>query len=855
MRYNLNTVCMDLRYFLLICLYLIIQGLDAQTEGQRALLIGIVTDLASYEPIELVNVFVVDQQLLAETDAKGNYQLYIPADQALKIQVERLGYEPLIYELEPTPAGKKRLLNFAMQSSELQQEIVVRSKRIMDGGLVEEQLQDIMFLPSVSGNLESALPSIALGMFGGTGGELTSQYNVRGGNYDENLVYINDFEIYRPQLVSNSQQEGLSFPNINLIQALSFSSGGFESKYGDKMSSVLDIKYKRPEAFGASIEASLLGASVHFEGAVKSKRTQKKKFTYLLGGRYKSNSLLLNTLDTKGEYDPDFTDFQAFLTYNFSEKLQLSYLGNYNNARYRFIPRDRQTTEGSLQFAIRLSALFQGQEVDRFQTSMNGLALTQVLSEKKHPIFLKWMAYTQQSNESEYFDLIAAYRLNEIDIGLGSETFGEEIATLGTGIEHRFTRDKLKTRISTLEHRGGVEINAKTDGNTNKSNFIQWGLRVQREDIKDRINEWEALDSAGFVLPAQQADIQLTSVYKSQNTLQSLRSSAFLQNTFTRIKPDQLEYQITVGLRGTYWDLNKQFNLSPRVQLKLQPLAWERDVSFRFSTGYYVQPPFYREMRLVNGTLNQEVKAQTSLHFVGGLSWNFLLPRISKEQFKWIVEAYYKKLNNLNAYDVDNVRIRYDGSNDATGYVMGIDMRLNGAFVPGAESWINLSLMRAREHLDGVQHQVYDANTESFKDVKDVKRPSDQWLTFSMFFQDYIPKMDRLRVHLNLIVGSGLPFGLPNNNRVVRNIFKYSAYRRMDIGFSWGIWKEDMRKTNPNNFFRGTKKAWLSLEVFNLLEISNEASKTWIKTITNEQFAISNNLTGRRLNLRFRVDF
>ncbi len=824
--------------------------------AQQAQIFGKITQRGSLDPVEFAVVGIAGTSIATETDVNGTYTLNVPIDQTIELEVNHVGFEKIVYSIDPMKSGDKRLVNFSMTIASSDLDITVRGQRVQDAGLVREEVEELKLLPSASGNFESVLPSIALGTFGGTGGELSSQYNVRGGNYDENLVYVNDFEIYRPQLISNSQQEGLSFPNINLINSLSFSSGGFKSSYGDKLSSVLDIQYKRPEEMAGSIELSMLGASGHIEGSIATGTTKSKKIRYLLGARYKTTRYLLNTLETTGEYNPDFTDIQAYVTYDFHKNWQLGYLGNYNRAAYRFVPESRTSASGLLDFALQLSTAFEGSENDEFTTSSNGLALTYIPEKKKNPIFLKLLASAHRADENERFDILGFYRLSQIDIAPGSENQGQEIALLGNGTQHEFTRNFLDLNIMNVQHKGGLELNGiGSNPSTNESHFVEWGVKFQTEKIEDRINEWERLDSAGFSIPYRIEELTIQRVLKSQNTLQSNRFTAFLQNTYTRAYWGRSEYQLTVGIRANYWDVNEELLISPRVQLLYKPLAWTSDVSFKLAGGLYAQSPFYRELRRRDGTLNLNLKAQKSIHIVGGMTCDFSWKAMSDRDFRFIVEGYYKSLSNLVSYDVDNVRIRYSGENDASGFVTGLDMRINGEFVPGTESWINLSLLRARERLDDVQHRRFKEGDSEPQDVTYVPRPSDQAVTLAMFFQDHLPNNPNFGVHLNFIWGSGLPFGVKENNIILRNNFRYSTYYRVDIGFSFNLFDEKRRLKNPNHFLKFTRKTWFSIDVFNLLDVANDASNTWIKTILNQQFAINNHLTGRRLNARFRMEF
>ena len=593
--------------FALICTLTTV--LPAQSD--QAQVFGKITQQGSLDPVELAVVGIAGTAFATESDVNGFYTLMVPAGDTITLIINRVGYDEIAYPLMPMQPGDKRLINFSMSIAASDIDVVVTETRVQDAGLVREEVDELKLLPSASGNFESVLPSIALGTFGGTGGELSSQYNVRGGNYDENLVYINDFEIYRPQLISNSQQEGLSFPNINLINSLSFSSGGFKANYGDKLSSVLDIQYKRPDKTAGSLEMSLLGASGHIEGSIGLGKKQVQKLRYLLGARYKTTRYLLNTLETEGEYNPDFADIQAFVTYDFHKNWQLGMLANYNRAVYRFVPESRTTATGLLDFALQLSTAFDGSENDEFTTAMGGLSLTYVPEKMKNPLFLKFLTSARRADENERFDILGFYRLSQIDIAPGSENQGQELALLGTGTQHEYTRNFLDLSIINVQHKGGLELNGiGSNISTNESHFIEWGLKYQHEQIDDRLNEWERLDSAGYSIPYNIEGLAVQRVLKSENSLSSHRVTAFLQNTYTRAYWGKSEYQLTLGVRANYWDVNEEFLISPRAQILFKPLAWKSDVSFKLAGGLYVQPPFYRELRGTEGTLNLDLKAQ-----------------------------------------------------------------------------------------------------------------------------------------------------------------------------------------------------------------------------------------------------
>jgi hypothetical protein len=841
--------------YLLVCS--LVWWMTAGLVGQTAWVTGRITDAESGEPIEFVTVFVKGGQRGVSSDERGNFTLQVPANQRLVVGFRRVAYKESSADVLPLATGARFTLDVALAPTQSNLEVTITERRLDDGGMVKEKRMDeLKMLPSTTGNLESILPHIALGTNTGAGGELTSQYQVRGGNYDENLVYVNDFEIYRPQLIRAGQQEGLSFPNIDLVRDLSFSSGGFQAKYGDKMSSVLDIKYKRPDSLRASASGSLLGATGHVEGSWKPRKGGYRTLRYLAGARYKTTRLLLGSLDVRGEYIPNFTDFQTYLTYDLNRDWQVGVIGNFNRSEYTFQPSSLARAFGLIDFALQLRTAFEGQEVDDFTQAMAGVSLTYLPDRERNPLYHKVLASRWQSQENERFDILGYYILGEIESNLGADNFGEIVNVLGTGTQQTFIRNYLTAEVTNAEYKGGIEIQRDDrERGLMRSHFLQWSAKWQHEAINDRINEWERLDSALYSLPYDTTVLLVRRVLKTRNNLSSDRFSAFLQDTWTWREEGKRELQASVGVRGAWWSLNNDWFVTPRAQLLYKPLNTRRDLSYRVAAGLYYQQPFYRELRRLDGVVNPDVSAQKSAHFLTGFTYDFLWGRRRPTKMRLIAEAYYKQMWDLVSYDLDNVRVRYAGANNSRGYAAGFDVRLNGEFVEGAESWINFSLLRTREQLYDVQHKVRERGQLEGTNVRDVPRPTDRFFTMSMFFQDYLKRNKNFKMHLNFTVGSGLPFGLADNNTVYRNTYRFKPYHRVDIGFGLLLWDQKWRSRRPNHFLRFTRKTWMSLEVFNLMQVANEASNTWIKTVYNTQYAIPNYLTSRRLNLRVRVDF
>ncbi len=815
---------------------------------QQFTVFGIITDQQDNQPVELVSVLAPPSITTVSSNENGAFEIVVPAGVKVTLQFRRTAFEHLDYEITPQAAGSRYQLNINLKPVKSDMEIVVTGQKIDDAGMIRENVEGMKLIPSTTGNLESLLPYIALGTTSGTGGELTSQYNVRGGNYDENLVYVNDFEIYRPLLVRSGNQEGLSLPNPDLMRDLSFSSGGFEAKYGDKMSSVLDVRYKLPDSLRGSLMVSLLGASGHLEGSMPVGKDGYKHWRYLVGVRYKTNAYLLGSLDVKGEYNPSFTDYQIYTTLDLSRDWQLGLLANINKSKYDFIPVSSETATGLITFALRLSTEFEGAESDVFLNGMTGVALSFVPDRKKNPLFLKFLVSGYKGLEQENLDIIGQYRLSQIETSLNDPNAGEELALLGSGTQHVYSRNVLQMNILNAEIKGGIELQQSPA----KSNFIQAGLKVTYQDITDHIHEWERLDSAGFSLPYDPSALELQYVLNSDRDLQTLLYSGYVQNTYTFQYGGGKEVRITGGIRGQYSDVNNEFFVSPRVQFTYTPVAHK---GFKFATGWYIQPPFYRELRMPDGVINQDVLAQKSFQVLAGYSSGFGPKGTVGPKYKLIIEAYYKSLWDLVSYEVDNVRIRYAGENNAIGYLAGIDFRINGELVPGAESWINLSFLHAREQLDGIQHLKREVGEVEGVPVTDVPRPTDQFMNINVFFQDYLPNNDNFRVHMNLSVGTGLPFGIKDNNIIYRNPYRYKPYHRVDIGFSFRLWSRLWELDKPKSIFRVTRDSWMSIEIFNLLQVRNEASRTWVKTIFQQQYAIPNYLSSRRVNLKFRFEF
>jgi len=823
----------------------------------KALVLGKILDEKG-NPIEAVAIAVLNKPGGVSSDKKGYYELEVPANQDLKVVFSHISFYVKEFEVNLS-SGEQLSLNPKLKHSSTQlQNVTVEDKQTRTNSLTRIDPKVVSLIPSASGGIEAViktLPGVS------SSNELSSQYSVRGGNYDENLVYVNDVEIYRPFLVRSGQQEGLSFINSDMVSSILFSAGGFAAKYGDKLSSVLDIKYRKPREFAGSASISLLGGALHLEGVSKDYR-----FTYQFGIRQKSTKYLLNSLNTEGDYNPSFTDFQGHITYDINDKIEMSFLGNYAKNKYQFIPLNRETKFGTVNEALQLKIYFDGQEIDEYQTFQGALTTTY----KPNPdVKLKFITAGFKTFESETFDIQGQYWLDELEKDIGKEEFGEAKLNRGVGTYLTHARNYLDASVYSFAHKGNYY---------KKSSYLQWGVKGQHEEINDQLSEWDMIDSAGFSLPKTPDSIgytipnlqpnhslELLDVLKTNVSVSSNRIMGYLQNNWSWMSKDSIEMTLSGGLRINYWDLNKQTIISPRASFSINP-NWKKDVIFRIASGIYSQQPFYRELRDLQGEIHTDVKAQESIHLVIGGDYNF---KAWNRPFKLVAEIYYKHLNNLIPYEIDNVRIRYYANNNAVGYAKGIDLKVNGEFVRGVESWFSMSVMKTQEDiLDDYYYEYYNQSGEKIiagytydQVVTDsvrfepgyIPRPTDQRINFSLFFQDYLPKNPNFKMHLNMVIGTGLPFGPPSFERY-KDTLHIPAYRRVDIGFSAQLVNEDseLKSKNP---LRHLKSMWVSLEVFNLLGINNTISYLWIKDVTNRQYAVPNFLTSRLLNLKLVAKF
>ncbi len=775
--------------------------------------------------IPFANISIVNGKDGGVSDTNGVFSFTTTQALPFQIQISSIGYHSKTINIDNKTDARGIRTILSLKQENLA-EINVEGQNI-DQSFSKIDHKLAQRLPDAGGGNIEGLVKSQMGV--SSSNELSSQYRVRGGNYDENLVYVNDIEIYRPFLIRAGQQEGLSFVNPNMISSLKFSPGGFEAQYGDKMASVLDVRYKQPQSFGASMSASLLGASGHIEGSSKDQR-----FTAITGARYKTNQYLLGTLDVSGDYNPSFFDVQTFLTYQLNPQWQLEALGYYSQNNYQFEPVDRETSFGTINEAKKLKIYFEGQEKDIFQTGLGAIAL-KFNPNGDNQYKLTAMGY--RTYEEVTYDILGQYWLQNIENMDGSTPNPQEdgIQNIGVGSNLEHARNDLLGIIQNIALQGQHNIG---------KHLLSWEVKYQHEYFKDYINEWEMRDSADYSLPHSDTDVQLMYSYKADHETRSNRLTSYLQDAF-KIHTNKGFILVNAGIRTNYWDFNNEFLVSPRLNLLFYPNTAIK-TRYRLAGGIYYQSPLYQEMRRPDGTINETIKAQKSIQVVGGIDHIF---EAMQREFKFTTEAYYKHMTNLNPYQVDNVRIRYSGTNNAKGYATGIDFKLHGEFVPGVESWANLSLMKTEEDLLDDYYTETDADgNETIVYPGYIPRPSDQRFSFSLFFQDYLPNNPDFRVNLNLLYASGLPFGPPQSPRY-KAVHRMPAYRRVDIGFS----KELTRWLNKKNTI--VKDCWISLEVFNLFDISNTISYFWVSDIYNRQYAVPNYLTSRRLNIKLSANF
>ena len=823
-----------------VLFFWLLSSLGLAAQKKSASITGKIID-DNEQPIANVSVTILGRQSGTTSSDSGTFRIKVPVEKAFALVFSSSGYRSEQRNFFLSDNEEENItVRLLREGKVLETVTVTNDKERNETGLTRINPKNALVLPSTVGGVEGLIKILV-----GSNNELTSQYSVRGGNYDENLIYINDFEIFRPYLVHNGQQEGLSFINPELTRNISFYNGGFQAKYGDKMSSVLDIQYKKPKEAGGSVYISLLEQGFHLEGSSKNER-----FTWLAGVRNKTNKDLLSSQETKGSYIPSSADLQAYLTYKINDKTQLDLLGIISATNFTLIPESAQKSSAvfSPLFTadIGLDIFFEGQEKDAYSSNMIGLSLLQQASKK---VKLKWMASRFEDKEKENFDITGTYLFGERDFDKSKPTFGQIVNPLGAGVYQNYARNNLKIDVWNLSHKGSYEAG---------KHFLQWGAGIDHTIIHDQLNEWEYQDSAGYSLPFSINAVNLSSVLKSNADLTIDKYSGYLQDNI-RLGDTAKDITLQAGVRYNYNSLNKEFLVSPRAQVSYKP-QWKKDIIFKVAAGIYDQPPFYREMRKYDGTINSALKSQKSYQLVAGFDYNF--PG-SERPFRITTEAYYKGMWDVVPYDIDNVRIRYFGTNSAKAYATGIETRLFGELVKDAESWLSVGVMQTKENLDDDHYFIYknaagevitSVSTDQVikdsvrQDVGYVRRPSDRLLTLGLFLQDYLSTNKNFKVHLNMIYGSNMSYNLPNNPKY-RNALIIEPYIRVDIGFSALLLSEKSLRRSHSPF-RGFDNIWASLEVFNLIDRANTISYQLIKDFANDTFSIPNRLTPRLLNLK-----
>ena len=785
------------------------------------------------EAISEVNVTAADKS--TKSNGNGFYQLVVPANKKIQVIFTHVTLKKYTVSLELKPNEDYEFNPQLSDKAESLGEVTVTAgnrKRIQGITVIDPEV--IRKIPGANAGIENIIKTLP-GV--NSNNELSTQYSVRGGNYDENLVYVNEVEIYRPFLIRSGQQEGLSFTNTDLVQNVDFSAGGFQAKYGDKLSSVLDITYRKPSRFGLATEMSYLGGSLAVDAVSKN-----KKWSGLAGIRYRDNSLLVNSQETSTNFRPTFADVQTNINFTPSAKWQFSFLGNVAQNKYNYQPLLRQTNFGTLSDPIALLIFYEGQEKDKYETYFGALKTTFNASDN---FTLKLIGSAYHTLEQEYFDIDAAYALGEIDSNIGSETFGDVTYSRAIGSQLNHARNDLDALIVNAEVKGFHDI---------KKHQIEWGFKYTREDIRDRIIEWEVIDSAGFSLNPRDLDIpsnnQPYTPYigplvpfnnvRAKNFININRFSGYAQWSL-KSKLGSSEVSYNAGVRMHQWQVSgapttgvSQAVVSPRGQFAIKP-DWDRDMIFRVSGGYYYQPPFYRELRDSLGIVRPNVKAQKSIHFVISNDYSF---KMWNRPFKMVTEAYYKSLTDVNPYTLENVRIRYAASNTAVAFAQGLDVRLNGEFVPGTESWLSFGYLKTEEN---ISNRGY------------ISRPTDQRLKFGILFQDYMPNIPSLKVYLNIVYNTGLPGGSPSYADPYQYQNRLRDYRRADVGFSY-VFTEKNKDRREGHWLRKFTDLAVGFEIFNMFNNQNTITNTWVRDVyTKSQYAVPNYLTTRVFNLKLSV--
>ena len=771
-------------------------------QAQEFTLTGRVVD-SHDSPIELASVSCLSQGKATMTDLKGHFSISLRSADSVAVKFSMIGYKSKTRILR-RPRGKQTL-RITLLPMDALSEVVVTEKRRQTTATEQLDIKNLKDNPSASGNAVEELIQQQAGV--SSHNELSSQYNVRGGSFDENSVYINNVEIYRPLLIRSGQQEGLSIINPDMVESIGFSSGGFEAKYGDKMSSALDITYRRPTRSELSASLSLLGGTAF--AAVGNKRLSMSH-----AARYKTNRYLLGSLETKGEYRPNYLDYQTFISYRPDSLWTIDFLGNISENHYNFLPTDRETSFGTMEDVKSFKVYFDGQEKDVFRTFFGSLAVSRLLGSKLQTK-ISLLASAFYSKEQERYDIQGQYWLDDTQT---SENLG-----VGTYMEH--ARNYLTSKVASIK----LMVNHKS-----RKHDIEGALTMKFEDIKEKASEYEMRDSSGYSIPHNPDRLDLIYTLRSSNHINTTRLEGYLQDTYRFASHGERQsfFTLNYGLRFSHWSFSGETTVSPRVSIAMVP-AFNNDVTFRFSTGLYYQAPFFKELRdtvttdgVTRAVLNNKIKSQQSIHFVGAFDYRF---KMKDRPYKFSAEAYYKLMHNLIPYNVNNVKITYYGGNQCDGYAAGLDLKLYGEFVPGTDSWVTFSLMSTKQKMNG----------------KWVPMPTDQRYAVNVHFTDYFPGTEKWKMTLRLAIADGLPFGAPHSG-LEHQDFRAPAYKRADIGMSYCLYERGSHGSSKS----AIKNAWIGIDCLNLFGINNVNSYYWVTDVTNQQYAVPNYLTGRQINLR-----
>ena len=810
-------------------------SLFAQKPG--AVVSGTVLD-ENEKPLAKVSIIMLGRETGLMSSDSGTFRIRVPADRAFALIFSYTGYKSLQQNFILNDKEEEKItIRLERSVSTLANVTVTDERDRKEAGLIRINPKDAINIPTPIGGIESLIK-----VYVGSNNELTSQYTVRGGNYDENLIYVNDYEIFRPYLVSNAQQEGLSFINPEMTHNVNFYNGGFQAKYGDKISSVLDIQYKKPSDFGGSAYISLIEQGLELEGVSKNKR-----FSYIVGARNRNLTNILSAQETQGNYEPSSTDLQGLFTYQLNQKNSLELYTVYSQTSFSLIPLSSQlsTAVFSPYFSVNLGLdiFFNGQEKDKYKTGLVGLTWNQ---QPNKNVKLKWMLSTFRDAESQNYDITGDYLFGERDFNPGSPNFGKITNPLGIGSNQNLARDNLNINLYSFAHKGYL---------TKENQFLQWGASADLQTVTDQLHEWVYEDSTGYALPYQPGTLNLNNVVNGNNNLQIGRFTGFFQDNLSF--SSHQAFTLQGGARLNYNTFTRQLLFSPRVGISWKPPKTKKDIIYKAALGLYDQPPFYRELRAPDGVINPAVKAQQSFQATAGFDINFLA---SEKPFRMSVEAYYKYLWNVNPYNINNVSIQYFATNNAKAYAVGIEGRLFANLVKDAESWLSMGFMQTKELISGASY--YDYTLDSLHKPLDstlvqqgwIRRPSDRFFTLGMFIQDYLSTNKNFKVYINLIYGSNLPYSVPGSVKY-RDALIIDPYIRADIGFSALLLDNDKSNRRSHSPFRNLENIWATLEIFNVIDRENTISYLFVKDFSNVTYAMPQRLTPRLINLKLVTRF